>query len=355
MKILITGGAGFIGSNLVRQIIEETGDSVINVDKLTYAGNLCSLADVIDNPRHVFEKVDICDAKALTELFQQHKPDAVMHLAAESHVDRSIDAPSDFIQTNVIGTFNLLQVALEYWKSLAAEGKSKFRFLHISTDEVYGSLTPEQPGFSESSSYDPHSPYSASKASSDHLVRAWSDTYGLPVLITNCSNNYGTYQFPEKLIPLVIQKCLNYESIPIYGNGENVRDWLHVSDHCNALRLVLEKGQPGTTYNIGGDNEMRNIDLVRKLCSLLNEYVSIDQSVTQISRYEELITFVSDRPGHDQRYAIDASKIKNELGWHPVETCESGLRKTVEWYLTNKPWCTQVQDGSYRQQRLGTV
>ncbi|MDB4713788.1 dTDP-glucose 4,6-dehydratase [Akkermansiaceae bacterium] len=352
MKILVTGGAGFIGSNLIHQIIAETNHEVVNLDKLTYAGNLASLESVQENPRYSFERVDLCDVSAVREVVERTCPDAVMHLAAESHVDRSIDGPGEFIKTNILGTFNLLQAALGYWQSLKGDAKENFRFQHISTDEVYGSLADKGPGFSEVTSYDPHSPYSASKASSDHLVRAWADTYGLPMLITNCSNNYGPYQFPEKLIPVVILKCLNLESIPVYGKGENVRDWLHVFDHCAALRTVLDKGQLGRTYNIGGNNEMRNIDLVRLVCSILDDFVPLSADA-KISKYEELITYVTDRPGHDMRYAIDASRIRDELGWEPSETAETGFRKTVRWYLDNADWWQAILNGSYQLERLG--
>lgn len=352
MRILVTGGAGFIGSNLIHQIVGETDHEVVNVDKLTYAGNLASLAEVEGNPRYCFEQIDLCDAVAVRDCFGRTRPDAVMHLAAESHVDRSIDAPGEFIQTNIVGTFNMLQAAYGHWLSLEGAARENFRFHHISTDEVYGSLPGAGPGFSESTPYDPHSPYSASKASSDHLVRAWSDTYGLPVLITNCSNNYGPYQFPEKLIPVVILKCLGREPIPVYGKGENVRDWLHVADHCRALRVVLEKGEPGRTYNIGGNNEMRNIDLVLLLCSVMDELVPLGDGAG-VGKYGELITFVSDRPGHDLRYAIDASRIRDELGWEPAETAETGFRKTVQWYLDNKKWWGDILSGDYRLERLG--
>ena len=361
MKILITGGAGFIGSNLICQLIKETDHEVINLDKLTYAGNLSSLETVKDDPRYSFEKIDLCDAAAIRNVFDRTKPDTVMHLAAESHVDRSIDGPGEFIQTNILGTFNLLQAALGYWKTLDPEEQGTFRFHHISTDEVYGSLSADAPGFSETTPYDPHSPYSASKASSDHLVRAWADTYGLPVLITNCSNNYGPLQFPEKLIPVVILKCLNREPIPVYGKGENIRDWLHVSDHCRALRTVLEKGELGRTYNIGGNNEMRNIDLVCLLCNILDELVPLSgqsssmSSSPSIKTYRDLIVYVTDRPGHDLRYAIDASRIRDELGWTPTETAKTGFRKTVQWYLDNKEWWQAILDGSYQLERLGSV
>ena len=352
MKVLITGGAGFIGSNLIHQIITETDYEVVNLDNLTYAGNLASLESLQDDSRYSFDQVDLCDAASVREVVERTRPDAVMHLAAESHVDRSIDGPGEFIQTNILGTFNLLQAAYGHWQLLEGDAKKNFRFHHISTDEVYGSLSDNDPGFSEVTPYDPHSPYSASKASSDHLVRAWADTYGLPVLITNCSNNYGSYQFPEKLIPVVILKCLNLEPIPVYGKGENIRDWLHVSDHCSALRTVLDKGQPGRTYNIGGNNEMRNIDLVRLLCSLLDDLVPLG-SDAKVSKYEELITFVTDRPGHDLRYAIDASRIRDELGWEPAETAETGFRKTVQWYLDNQAWWQNILSGEYKLERLG--
>lgn len=386
-KILVTGGAGFIGSNLVRLLVEEKGESVINLDKLTYAGNAESLADLEGNPNYHFEQVDISAlSPQLSDLFHKHQPDAVMHLAAESHVDRSIDGPGEFIQTNIVGTYNLLQASLAYWKSLAEDcdtecsmadaggdaqsssikqspSQKSFRFLHVSTDEVYGSLAPDAPGFSETTPYDPHSPYSASKAASDHLARAWADTYGLPVLVTNCSNNYGPYQFPEKLIPVVILKCLRGESIPVYGKGENIRDWLYVTDHAEALHTVLTKGRVGETYNIGGNNERQNIELVRTLCKILDDECPMldtqsDQSSSishQASHksYEELITFVTDRPGHDMRYAIDPTKIRDELGWEPKEDFESGFRKTVKWYLDNKEWTDRILSGDYKLDRIG--
>ena len=332
MKILVTGGSGFIGSNLVRLLVEEKGESVINLDKLTYAGKAESLVDLEGNPNYTFEQVDLCDAAALAAIFTKHQPDAVMHLAAESHVDRSIDGPGEFIQTNIVGTFNLLQAALGYWQSLEGDQKSNFRFLHVSTDEVYGSLAPDALGFSETHAYDPHSPYSASKAASDHLARAWADTYGLPVLVTNCSNNYGPYQFPEKLIPVVILKCLRGEPIPVYGKGENVRDWLYVSDHAEALYAVLTKGRVGESYNIGGNNECQNIELVRNLCKLMDQL----HPSTENKSYQELINFVTNRPGQDLRYAVDSKKIRDELGWEPKEDFESGIIKTVQWYLENK-------------------
>ena len=388
MKILVTGGSGFIGSNLVRLLIEEKGETVINLDKLTYAGNAESLADLEGNSNYCFEQVDLCDAAALSSVFAEHQPDAVMHPAAESHVDRSIDGPGEFIQTNIVGTYNLLQASLEYWKSLpeaedvrvessSAEllerktsnsnnmKKSNFRFLHVSTDEVYGSLAPDAPGFSETTPYDPHSPYSASKAASDHLARAWADTYGLPVLVTNCSNNYGPYQFPEKLIPVVILKCLRGEPIPVYGKGDNIRDWLYVTDHAEALYTVVTKGRVGETYNIGGNNERQNIELVRTLCKLMDQFVpeykdALEQDLTSdfclLSSdkcYEDLITFVTDRPGHDMRYAIDPTKIRDELGWEPKEDFESGFRKTVQWYLDNREWTDRILSGDYQLDRLG--
>lgn len=350
MKILITGGAGFIGSAVVRQLITESEATVINVDKLTYAGNLESVAEVATNPRYHFERVDICDAPALQRLFTQYQPDAVMHLAAESHVDRSIDGPAQFIETNIIGTYTLLETAREYWAALPADRKQGFRFHHISTDEVYGSLGAEG-FFTEETPYQPNSPYSASKASSDHLVRAWHHTYGLPVVTTNCSNNYGSYHFPEKLIPLVIIKALRGEPLPVYGKGDNIRDWLYVDDHARALRLVLEKGRLGETYNIGGHNERTNLEVVQAICTLLDELVP----GSSYAPHAKLITFVTDRPGHDRRYAIDASKIERELGWCPHETFESGLRKTVQWYLDHRGWWQRVLDGSYRGERLGVA
>ncbi|MGJ8638330.1 MAG: dTDP-glucose 4,6-dehydratase [Opitutaceae bacterium] len=353
MKILVTGGAGFIGSNLIRFLVRNKGGSVVNLDKLTYAGNLNSLADVSGDSNYHFEQVDLCDSKAVIEAFEKHRPDSVMHLAAESHVDRSIDGPDDFIQSNVVGTFNLLQAALGYWRGLKAEAKAAFRFLHVSTDEVYGSLSAEAPGFSETTAYDPHSPYSASKAASDHLARAWADTYGLPVLVTNCSNNYGPYQFPEKLIPVVILKCLRRESIPVYGKGENIRDWLYVQDHAEALFTVLTGGRIGETYNIGGNNERQNIELVQFICKLMDELQPAEEGSVAPFSYESLITFVKDRPGHDMRYAIDATKIRDELGWEPKENFESGFRKTVKWYLDNKEWCEAILSGEYQLQRLG--
>lgn len=351
MKILITGGAGFIGSAVVRHIINETQDSVINVDKLTYAGNLESLENVENSPRYHFEQVDICDAKEIARVFEQYQPDAVMHLAAESHVDRSIDSAAAFIHTNILGTFTLLEAARHYWNGLSTEKKSAFRFHHISTDEVYGDLEGTDDLFTETTPYAPSSPYSASKASSDHLVRAWLRTYGLPTLVTNCSNNYGPFHFPEKLIPLMILNALEGKPLPVYGNGQQIRDWLFVEDHARALYKVVTEGKIGETYNIGGHNEKANIDVVRTICALLEELVP--NKPNGITKYEDLITYVKDRPGHDVRYAIDASKIGRELGWKPQETFESGIRKTVEWYLTNQKWWQRVLDGSYNRERLG--
>ncbi|MEL7498537.1 MAG: dTDP-glucose 4,6-dehydratase [Planctomycetota bacterium] len=359
-KILVTGGAGFIGSNLIRHLLDHTDHQVINVDVLTYAGNLESLADVESNPRYQFSQTDIVDAAAVKSLFEEHAPDAIMHLAAESHVDRSIDGPGQFIQTNIIGTYNLLQAAKNHYDRLEADAKNHFRFHHVSTDEVYGSLSMSDPGFVETTPYDPHSPYSASKASSDHLVRAWADTFGLPVLITNCSNNYGPYQFPEKLVPVVILNAIHGRNIPVYGKGENVRDWLYVEDHAEALRTVLEKGTPGETYNIGGNNERSNIDLVRMICGVLDEVMPAADNIrlaesenASISNYEQLITFVTDRPGHDLRYAIDASKIRDELGWEPKEGVEAGFRKTIQWYLDNEAWWQRILSGEYQLERQG--
>ncbi|MGM0831843.1 MAG: dTDP-glucose 4,6-dehydratase [Pseudomonadota bacterium] len=349
---LVTGGAGFIGSAVVRELINNTQHRVINLDKLTYAGNLESLTSVEDNERYTFVQADICDAPAMQELFEQHQPDVVMHLAAESHVDRSIDGPAEFIQTNVVGTAVLLEAARAYWKTLQQQDAAKaeaFRFHHISTDEVYGDLEGTDDLFTETTPYAPSSPYSASKASSDHLVRAWQRTYGLPTLVTNCSNNYGPYHFPEKLIPLMILNALAGKPLPVYGNGQQIRDWLYVEDHARALIKVATEGEIGETYNIGGHNEKANITVVETLCDLLQELVPQEQS------YRELITFVTDRPGHDVRYAIDASKIERELGWTPEETFESGLRKTVQWYLANETWWKRVQDGSYQGQRLGSI
>ncbi|GLR64679.1 GDP-mannose 4,6-dehydratase [Marinospirillum insulare] len=410
MKILVTGGAGFIGSAVIRHLIQNTQNSVINLDKLTYAGNLESLLEVSDDPRYAFEQVDICDTAELERVFQQHQPDAVMHLAAESHVDRSIDGPAEFIHTNIVGTYTLLEVARAYWNQLPEERKKAFRFHHVSTDEVYGDLphpndepviagdspviasetkqsidchglqprSDELPLFTETTAYEPSSPYSASKASSDHLVRAWHRTYGFPIVITNCSNNYGPYQFPEKLIPLVLLNALEGKQLPIYGAGDQIRDWLYVKDHARALCLVLEKGKNGETYNIGGHNELQNIEVVKTICEILDELVppviagdsSVIASVAKqstdchglqprsddtASSYKSLITHVADRPGHDRRYAIDSTKMQTELGWTPEETFETGLKKTIQWYLDNTKWCQRVQDGSYQRERLGQV
>lgn len=386
MKILITGGAGFIGSAVIRHIIDNTQHCIINLDKLTYAGNLESLLSVSDNERYTFEKVDICNAEELNRVFAEHQPNVVMHLAAESHVDRSIDGPAEFIQTNIVGTYNLLETSRAYWNELKGDCKKNFRFHHISTDEVYGDLPhpndksilssdsnnealiggqpnysflkvnpsseSELPLFTEDTSYSPSSPYSASKASSDHLVRAWHRTYGLPILITNCSNNYGPYHFPEKLIPLVILNALEGKPLPIYGQGDQIRDWLYVEDHARALYKVVTDGQVGETYNIGGHNEKKNIEVVQTICDILDSLVpNVIEGIP--TSYRSLITYVADRPGHDRRYAIDASKIADELDWQPEETFESGIRKTVKWYLDNQQWCQRVQDGSYQRERLG--
>lgn len=351
MKILVTGGAGFIGSAVIRHIINNTNDSITNVDKLTYAGNLESLFEIENHELYAFEKVDICDRAELDRVFSEHKPDAVMHLAAESHVDRSIDGPSAFIETNIVGTYTLLEATRAYWNTLDDDNKAEFRFHHISTDEVYGDLEGPEDLFTEETSYAPSSPYSASKASSDHLVRAWKRTYGLPTVITNCSNNYGPYHFPEKLIPLVILNALAGKALPVYGNGQQIRDWLFVEDHARALYKVVTEGEAGETYNIGGHNEKSNIDVVKTICELLEELVPVKPE--GIVKYQDLITYVTDRPGHDVRYAIDASKIERELNWKPEETFESGIRKTVEWYLDNKQWWSRVLDGSYAGERLG--
>lgn len=348
MKLLISGGAGFIGSNLTR-LAHGLGDQVLVVDKLTYAGNRSSLADLEGKPGFAFLQADICDAEAMRNALASYAPDAVMHLAAESHVDRSIDGPGEFIATNITGTFQLLQAALGYYRTLTGTAKERFRFLHVSTDEVFGSLGPSAPAFNETTAYDPHSPYSASKAASDHLARAWMDTYGLPVVVTNCSNNYGPYQFPEKLIPVVILKCLRGEPIPVYGKGENIRDWLYVDDHARALLAAVEKGTPGRTYCIGGDNEQRNIDLVRQLCGLLDELRPRPDG----KPHANAISYVTDRPGHDMRYAINAARAKQELDWSPQENFQSGFRKTVQWYLDNLQWTQKILDGSYRLDRIG--
>jgi dTDP-glucose 4,6-dehydratase len=347
-RIIVTGGAGFIGSAVVRHLIAETQYEVLVVDKLTYAGNLDSIAVAEGNPRYRFVRADVADGRKMREIMNGFKPDVVMHLAAESHVDRSIDGPGTFIHTNVVGTFALLDAALEYWRSLHPEAKGTFRFHHISTDEVFGSLGPEG-AFTELTPYQPNSPYSASKAASDHLVRAWQHTYGLPTLVSNCSNNYGPYHFPEKLIPLTILNALEGKPLPIYGDGSNVRDWLYVEDHARALLTIAERGRIGESYNVGGNSEKRNLDVVETICAVLDE-ITPDP---EIGPRTELITFVSDRPGHDHRYAIDASKIMNELGWRPMETFDSGLRKTIDWYLASRPWWERIRSGVYRGERLG--
>lgn len=346
--VFVTGGAGFIGSAVVRQFLDETDVRVVNIDKLTYAANLASIPQAAGHPRYVFAQVDICDKAELKELFAAHQPDAVMHLAAESHVDRSIDGPGEFIRTNIVGTYALLEVALDYWRSLPeGERKAGFRFHHISTDEVFGSLGPTGL-FTETTPYAPNSPYSASKASSDHLVRAWGETYGLPVVLTNCSNNYGPYHFPEKLIPLVIIRGLAGQPLPVYGDGSNVRDWLFVEDHARALRLVLSSGRVGESYNIGGNNERTNLQVVQTICDLLDAAQPMGEGPRR-----RLITFVTDRPGHDHRYAIDAAKIRRDLDWQPRETFESGLAKTVRWYLDNRAWWQDILDRGYRADRVG--
>ncbi len=344
MSILVTGGAGFIGGNFVLDWIALNGEPVINVDKLTYAGNLETLASLRGNPRHIFVQGDICDRALIDELFGTHKPRAIVHFAAESHVDRSIHGPGEFVRTNVEGTFTLLEAARAYWTTLEGDARSTFRFHHISTDEVYGSLGLNDAPFTETNNYEPNSPYSASKAASDHLVRAWFHTYGLPVLTTNCSNNYGPYHFPEKLIPLTIVNALAGKPLPVYGDGRQVRDWLYVKDHCSAIRTVLERGKPGETYNVGGWNEKPNIEIVQTVCTLLDEMCP--DSAGSRAR---LITFVTDRPGHDRRYAIDARKLERELGWKPAETFETGIRRTVQWYLDNQDWVRNVQTGAYRE------
>ncbi|MGC0842887.1 dTDP-glucose 4,6-dehydratase [Pantoea agglomerans] len=351
-RFMITGGAGFIGSALVRFLIAETEHQVVVVDKLSYAGNLASLASVADSSRFHFEQVDICDRPALDQVFARHQPDCVMHLAAESHVDRSIDGPLAFIETNIVGTYRLLEAARFYWQNLDDARKTAFLFHHISTDEVFGDLHDSQAYFTETTPYAPSSPYAASKASSDHLVRAWLRTYGLPTLVTNCSNNYGPCHFPEKLIPLTIINALAGKALPVYGNGQQIRDWLYVEDHARALYQVVSHGKPGETYNIGGHNERRNIEVVETICSLLEE-LAAEQKPAGLAHYRDLITYVTDRPGHDQRYAIDASKIAHELGWVPQETFESGMRKTVAWYLTNPTWWQAILDGRYQGERLG--
>lgn len=347
MKILITGGCGFIGSNLVRYCLD-SGYEVVNLDKLTYAGNRSSLADAENHPSYTFVQGDICDMALVSRLLQEHGPSGILNLAAESHVDRSIDSPEEFIQTNIVGTFRLLSASLQHFNRLDEAEKRKFRFLHISTDEVFGSLGPEGL-FTETSPYDPRSPYSASKASSDHLARVFHHTYGLPMLVTNCSNNYGPYQFPEKLVPLVINSAIRGKNLPVYGDGKNIRDWLFVQDHCEAIKLVLEKGKPGETYNIGGAAERTNIDIVRTLCCLLDELSPREDG----KKYEDQIVFVPDRPGHDRRYAIDASRISKELGWKPFNTFETGMRRTVAWYLENQEWVERIISENYRMERLG--
>ncbi|WJM97200.1 dTDP-glucose 4,6-dehydratase [Pseudomonas defluvii] len=351
MRILVTGGAGFIGSALIRHLIETTAHEVLNLDKLTYAGNLESLSSIATNTRYEFVQADIADRATVDAVLERFAPHAIMHLAAESHVDRSIDGPAAFIETNIVGTYSLLEAARAYWAKLPAAEREAFRFHHVSTDEVYGDLHGVDDLFTETTPYAPSSPYSASKAASDHLVRAWHRTYGLPVLLSNCSNNYGPFQFPEKLIPLTILNALAGKPLPVYGNGLQVRDWLFVEDHAHALLQVLCAGQVGETYNIGGHNEQKNIDVVRSICALLEELAP--DHPAGVNHYADLISFVQDRPGHDQRYAIDASKIQRELGWTPAETFQSGLRKTVQWYLDNPQWCQHVQDGSYQGQRLG--
>ena len=352
LRFLVTGGAGFIGSALVRHLISETGHDVLCLDKLTYAGNLDSLSGIESSSRYRFAMADICDAGALSDAFETYQPDVVMHLAAESHVDRSIDGPDDFIHTNLVGTYTLLEAAREYWQSLPTDQGGLFRFHHVSTDEVYGDLEGTDDLFTEQTPYAPSSPYSATKAGSDHLVRAWGRTYGLPILLTNCSNNYGPYHFPEKLIPHMILNAIQGKELPVYGDGGQVRDWLFVEDHARALRCVAEAGQVGQTYNIGGHNEVTNLEVVRMICGVLEELVSDKPS--GVGRYEDLIRFVADRPGHDRRYAIDASKIERELGWAPTESFETGLRKTVLWYLANEDWWSRVINGGYRLNRIGT-
>jgi len=349
--VLITGGAGFIGSALIRHLISCTEYKIINIDKLTYSGNLESLKSVEENQNYIFKQIDICDENSIKDLLSINKPDSIIHLAAESHVDRSIDGPAEFIQTNIVGTYTLLQQAKNYWESISGIKKENFRFLHVSTDEVFGDLDKTDYFFTEDTPYNPSSPYSASKASSDHLVRAWNRTYNFPVLITNCSNNYGPFQFPEKLIPHMILNVLAGKNLPVYGDGKQIRDWLYVNDHVRALLAVLENGTIGETYNIGGNNEIQNIEVVNTICNILDEL--IPDRLNGHSSFKDLITYVKDRPGHDVRYAIDASKIKNDLNWEPKEDFISGIRKTIEWYLENRSWCENIQDGSYKLERLG--
>lgn len=354
LRFLVTGGAGFVGSAVISHLVADTVHVVANVDKLTYAGNLDSLAEVASSDRYSFHKLDICNQESMARLLSDFQPDIVMHLAAESHVDRSIDGPAAFIQTNIVGTYSLLESARAYWQTLDGSRKANFRFHHVSTDEVYGDLEGAESLFTEETPYAPSSPYSATKASSDHLVRAWQRTYGLPVVITNCSNNYGPYHFPEKLIPHIILNAIQGKPLPVYGNGGQIRDWLYVEDHARALVEVATRGRVGETYNIGGHNEKRNLEVVETLCTLLDE-LAVDEKPTTLKSYKELITFVNDRPGHDQRYAIDASKIQRELGWVPRETFDSGIRKTVEWYLINRPWWQRVLSGDYQLARLGAA
>jgi dTDP-glucose 4,6-dehydratase len=349
VSVLVTGGAGFIGSNFVLDWLGQGAETVVNLDKLTYAGNLENLASLSDNPRHVFVRGDIADAALVSGLLAEYRPRAVINFAAESHVDRSIHGPGDFIQTNIVGTFHLLEAVRAYWNALEGETKTGFRFLHVSTDEVYGSLGKDEPAFSETHRYEPNSPYSASKASSDHLVRAYHHTYGLPVLTTNCSNNYGPYHFPEKLIPLMICNALAGKPLPVYGDGQQIRDWLYVKDHCSAIRRVLEAGRVGEVYNIGGWNEKPNLDIVHTVCDILDALRPLPAAGSLLPSHRSLVTYVTDRPGHDRRYAIDASKIERELGWKPAETFDTGIRKTVEWYLENQDWVANVQSGSYRE------
>lgn len=353
MNIIVTGGAGFIGISLVSYLLKNTEHNVINIDKLTYASDYESIAEYDTYERYYFEQIDICDPKEITKIIHCYNPDAIIHLAAETHVDRSIDNPANFVQTNIIGTYNLLESTRTYWGDLQSEKKASFRFHHVSTDEVYGELGMNEASFTEDAPYSPRSPYSATKASSDHLVRAWFHTFGLPVLITNCSNNYGPYQFPEKLIPLITLNAIEGKQLPVYGKGNQIRDWLYVEDHVRAIIRVLEKGQVGHTYNIGGHNEMTNLDVVKSICIILNEIYPIQ--IEGLADYAQLIVHVEDRPGHDQRYSVNTKKIEHELGWQPEETFTSGLRKTVKWYLKNKEWCDRILDGNYNRERLGLI